>query len=348
MKAVVVEKPGGLDALHYTDVPDPAPKFGEIVIKVHSCGVCFHDVVTRNGTLKFGIKMPCILGHEVSGTVVELGEGVNRFRLGDRVATTQRAFVCGTCKFCRSGAESLCPERRFLGDYGLTGGYAEYVALSENCVSHVPDEVNLEDASVAACAVGTLLNAVRDVGKIQMGETVLVTGAGGGLGLHAIQLARLSGAFVIAQTTSESKRELIEKMGANEVVVHARGEDFSPIVKEKTKGVGVDVILDNVGTLLYDSMRKSLAVRGRWLMIGQLTGDFVPFNPAQFFLKNQSLLSVTSTSRQQLEDSLMLIARGQIKPVIQNRLWLRDAKEAHRLVESGQATGRILLSPTVV
>lgn len=346
MKAVVVEKPGGLDALHYTDVPDPAPKFGEIVIKVHSCGVCFHDVVTRNGTLKFGIKMPCILGHEVSGTVVELGQGVKRFRLGDRVATTQRAFVCGTCKFCRSGAESLCPERIFLGDYGLTGGYAEYVSLSENCVSHIPNEVGFEDASVAACAVGTLLNAVRDVGKIQMGETVLVTGAGGGLGLHAIQLARLSGAYVIAQTTSESKRALIEKMGAHEVVVHGRGEDFSPMVKEKTKGLGVDVIIDNVGTLLYDSMRKSLAVRGRWLMIGQLTGDFVPFNPAQFFLKSQSLLSVTSTSRQQLEDSLMLIARGQIKPVIQNRLWLRDVKEAHRLVESGQATGRILLTPT--
>ncbi len=345
MKAVVVNKAGGLDALTYTDIPDPQPQGQELVLKVHSCGVCFHDVLTRNGTLKAGVRLPCVLGHEVAGTVVELGAQVKGFKLGDRVATTQRSYICGHCRFCRSGFEPLCAQRVFLGDVGLVGGYAQYLAISSDCIAQVPDGVDLDHAAVAACAVGTVLNAVRDVGRVQMGETVLITGAGGGLGLHAIQLARLSGARVLAQTTSADKVELIRKMGAHEVVLHKRGEPFAPLVRDMTQGQGADVIIDNVGTVLFEDMRKSLAIQGRWLMIGQLTGDFVPFNPAQFFLKNQSLLSVTSTSRSQLEDVLTLMQRGQVTPVIERKLPLIEAAQAHQAVEAGRTTGRWLLSP---
>lgn len=345
MKAVVVNKAGGLDALTYTDIPDPQPQGHELVLKVHSCGVCFHDVLTRNGTLKAGVRLPCVLGHEVAGTVVELGAQVKGFKLGDRVATTQRSYICGHCRFCRSGFEPLCAQRVFLGDVGLVGGYAQYLAISSDCIAQVPDGVDLDHAAVAACAVGTVLNAVRDVGRVQMGETVLITGAGGGLGLHAIQLARLAGARVLAQTTSVDKVELIRKMGAHEVVLHKRGEPFAPLVRDMTQGQGADVIIDNVGTVLFEDMRKSLAIQGRWLMIGQLTGDFVPFNPAQFFLKNQSLLSVTSTSRSQLEDVLTLMQRGQVTPVIERKLPLIEAAQAHQAVEAGRTTGRWLLSP---
>ena len=345
MKAVVVNKAGGLDALTYTDIPDPQPQGHELVLKVHSCGVCFHDVLTRNGTLKAGVRLPCVLGHEVAGTVVELGAQVKGFKLGDRVATTQRSYICGHCRFCRSGFEPLCAQRVFLGDVGLVGGYAQYLAISSDCIAQVPDGVDLDHAAVAACAVGTVLNAVRDVGRVQMGETVLITGAGGGLGLHAIQLARLAGARVLAQTTSADKVELIRKMGAHEVVLHKRGEPFAPLVRDMTQGQGADVIIDNVGTVLFEDMRKSLAIQGRWLMIGQLTGDFVPFNPAQFFLKNQSLLSVTSTSRTQLEDVLTLMQRGQVTPVIERKLPLSEAAQAHQAVEAGRTTGRWLLSP---
>ena len=266
-------------------------------------------------------------------------------RLGDRVATTQRSYICGHCRFCRSGFEPLCAQRVFLGDVGLVGGYAQYLAISSDCIAQVPDGVDLDHAAVAACAVGTVLNAVRDVGRVQMGETVLITGAGGGLGLHAIQLARLAGARVLAQTTSADKVELIRKMGAHEVVLHKRGEPFAPLVRDMTQGQGADVIIDNVGTVLFEDMRKSLAIQGRWLMIGQLTGDFVPFNPAQFFLKNQSLLSVTSTSRSQLEDVLTLMQRGQVTPVIERKLPLIEAAQAHQAVEAGRTTGRWLLSP---
>ena len=345
MKAMVVRQPGGLDAMKLEQIPEPVAGPRDVVIKVEACGVCFHDVLTRNGTLKAGVKLPCVLGHEISGTVVEVGRDVSRFKPGDRVATAQRYYICGACRFCRGGRETLCPDRKFLGDWGLVGGYAERVAVGDDNVALVPEGVPLAEASIAACAIGTLLNGLRDVGRLQMGETALVTGAGGGLGVHAVQVARLAGAYVIAQTTSPDKADLIRAMGAHHVVVHARGEDFSPEVKKLTDGRGVDVLIDNVGTPLFEPMRRSLGVAGRWILIGQLTGEFVPFNPAQLFLKNQSMYSVTSTSRKQLEDVLALMKRGQVKAIVAKSLPLEEAGEAHSLVAAGRAAGRILLRP---
>jgi D-arabinose 1-dehydrogenase-like Zn-dependent alcohol dehydrogenase len=345
MKAMVVRAPGGADVLTIEQIPDPTPGPKDVVIKVDACGVCFHDIVTRNGTLKAGVKMPCILGHEISGTVVAVGKDVRGFRKDDRVATVQRYHICGSCRYCRTGRETLCPDRRFTGDWGLVGGYAEYVAIENDNVALVPDGVTLQDASIVACAIGTILNAIREVGRLAAGESALVTGAGGGLGMHAVQLARLAGAHVIAQTTSPDKADRIRALGAHDVIVHERGADFSAAVKKVTGGQGVDVAIDNVGSQLFEPIRRSMGIGGRWIMIGQLTGQFVPFNPAQLFLKNVSMLSATSTTRKQLDDCLALVARGAVKPIISLVLPLEKAAEAHALVESGKAAGRIVLRP---
>jgi D-arabinose 1-dehydrogenase-like Zn-dependent alcohol dehydrogenase len=345
MKAMVVHAPGGTDVLNIERIPDPTPGSKDVIIKVDACGVCFHDIVTRNGTLKAGVHMPCILGHEISGTVVEIGKQVRNFRKGDRVATAQRYHICGACRYCRTGRETLCPDRKFTGDWGMVGGYAEYVAIEDDNVALVPEQMALQDASIVACAIGTILNAIREVGRLSPGESALVTGAGGGLGMHAVQLARLAGAFVVAQTSSPDKADKIRALGAHEVIVHGRGEDFSSAVKKVTGGQGVDVVIDNVGSLLFDPIRRSLAISGRWILIGQLTGQFVPFNPAQLFLKNISMLSATSTTRKQLEDCLALVARGAVKPIISLALPLEGAAEAHHLVEAGKVAGRIVLRP---
>ncbi len=345
MKAMVVEAPGGVDVLQLRTVPDPVAGPKDVLIAVDSCGVCYHDIVTRNGTLKAGVKMPLILGHEISGRVVEVGADVPDFRPGDRVATAQRYHICGHCAHCRTGYEPLCEERKFLGDFGMVGGYAEYVAVEHDNVALVPDGVALDEASIVACTIGTIFNAMRDVGSVRAGETVLVTGSGGGLGMASVQFAKLQGARVIAQTTSPAKAEQLWALGADEVVSHARGEDFSREVRRLTGGRGVDVAVDNVGNLLFDPIRKSIAVGGRWLMIGQLTGDFVPFNPAQLFLKNISMLAATSTTREQLRKCLDLVARGDIRPIVAERMPLEEARRAHELVEAGAVSGRILLRP---
>ncbi|WP_367931530.1 alcohol dehydrogenase catalytic domain-containing protein [Aquamicrobium sp.] len=345
MRAMVVTSPGDADALVLTDVPMPELRPNDIRIKVEACGVCFHDVVTRNGVLKRGILMPVIPGHEISGIVESVGPLVRDFKAGDRVCTVQRRHICGHCKYCRSGRETSCDEREFLGDWGLNGGYAEYVCVEEDNVAHVPDGIPLDEASVVACVIGTELNAVRDVAQVRPGDRVLVTGAGGGLGIHGIQLARASGAFTIGLTTTESKAQLIRDAGAHEVVVAGRNEDFSHAVKALTEGEGVDVVIDNVGSPLFQPTRKSLAMGGRWIFVGQLTGDFVQLNPAQLFMRDISIRSVKSTSLAQLRDCLRMVALGQVRPVITDRLPLEMAAEAHRMVESGRSTGRILLMP---
>jgi D-arabinose 1-dehydrogenase-like Zn-dependent alcohol dehydrogenase len=345
VRAVVVRRTGGPEVLCIEEIARPEVGPREVLIRVAACGVCTLDVVTRNGTYRNRVQLPLTPGHEIAGTVVEVGAEVKRFRSGERVATTQRYHICGSCRFCRGGYEPLCAERKFLGQQALVGGYAEYVAVEDDNVALVPSNVNQEQAAIAACAIGTSLNAVRDVGRIKPGERVLVTGAGGGLGVHAVQLARLAGAFVIAPTTSQDKAKLLAELGAHEVLVTERGEDFSERVRKLTGGEGVDVVIDNVGTPSFTAMRKSLAINGRWVLVGQLTGDFVPFNPAQLFLRNQSMLSVHSTTRAQLEDVLALVARGDIRPVISGVHSLDEVAAVHERMERGSVPGRIVLRP---
>jgi D-arabinose 1-dehydrogenase-like Zn-dependent alcohol dehydrogenase len=343
MRAVVLRGTGGVEVLGLEEVEKPRPGPREVLIRCTACGVCYLDVVTRNGTHRKGVELPCIPGHEIAGVVEAAGAQVTRFKAGDRVATTQRYHICGACRFCRGGLEPLCPERRFLGEQGMVGGYADFVAVEDDNVALIPDAVSDEQAAIAACSIGTTLNAVRDVGRISIGERVLVTGAGGGLGVHAVQMARLAGATVIAQTTSPEKAQLLISLGAHDVVVSARGDDFSAKVRELTAGEGVDVVLDNVGTPLFSAMRRSLGVNGRWILIGQVTGDFVPFNPAQLFLRNQSMLSVHSASRAQLEDSLALIARGAIRPVLSGAFALSEIRQVHQRLERGGVPGRMVV-----
>jgi acryloyl-coenzyme A reductase len=345
MRAMVVETPGDADVFKLMDVPVPTLRKKDVLIRVEACGVCFHDVVTRNGVMKRGVEMPVIPGHEVSGIVEKIGSEVVGFKPGDRVATAQRRHICGHCRLCRTGFETACVEREFLGDAGLNGGYAEFVCVEDDNVAIVPEGIALDEAAIVACAIGTELNAIREVACVQPGDRVLVTGAGGGLGIHGVQIARLAGGYVIAVTTDEKKADVIKRNGAHEVILAKRGEDFSAKVKKATGGDGVDVAIDNVGSPLFQPTRRSMAIHGRWIFIGQLTGEFVQLNPAQIFMQGLSLLSAKSTSRKQLQDALQLVRTGAVRPVVTARLPLQEAAAAHRDVESGRSVGRIILKP---
>ena len=345
MRAVVLERTGPPTNLRVADVAAREPGPREIRIAVGACGVCFHDVVVRNGTFRRGVEMPVILGHEVAGTVEKLGSEVRAFRAGDLVATTIHSHVCGHCRDCRGGHETSCPERMFLGDAGLNGGYAELVCVEADAALKVPMGISPEEAAIVACTVGTELNAVRDVGGVRLGERVLVTGAGGGLGLHGVQLSRLAGAFTIGVTTTSAKAARIRDAGADEVIVVERGEDFSREVRRLTDERGVDAVIDNVGSPVFEAVRRSTADGGRIVLVGQLTGEFLTINPAQLFLRNISILSAKGVSRSQLADALDLVARRRIKPAVDRVYPLEGAAEAHRLVEAGLSTGRLVLTP---
>src|SRR3954467_13014895 len=167
MRAVVLERAGAPTSLRVADVAAREPGPREIRVAVDACGVCFHDVVVRNGTFRRGVEMPVILGHEVAGKIEKTGTAVSALRIGDRVATTIHSHVCGHCSRCRCGHETSCPERVFLGDAGLNGGYAELVCVDEDAAVKVPDSVSPENAAIAACTIGTELNAIREVGRVR-------------------------------------------------------------------------------------------------------------------------------------------------------------------------------------
>lgn len=346
MKAILVERTGGVDVLQIASMAVPEPGPGQVRVRIAAAGVCSHDVAMRRGILKRNISMPFVPGHEVAGTVDALGAGVSRFRVGDRVASTQRQHVCGICDDCRSARETYCDKQVFLG-HGLDcgGGYAEFTVIGEENLCAIPEGVGFAAASIAGCAIGSSLNAVRDVGRVRAGETVLVTGAGGGLGIHALQVARASGAQVIAVSSDPRKRELLMDAGADTVVEYARGTDFSEGVRAATRGRGADVLIDNVGTPIFQACRRSLAKEGRWVLVGELAGEFIPFNPAQLIHRGISMLSVHSATRVHLRDCLALLAGGRIRAFVDRELPLAQAAQAHALVEAGHVTGRVVLVP---
>lgn len=345
MKAVVAAQPGAAGNLRWTEAPEPTIGPADCLVRVEACGVCMHDVLVRNGSRTKRVEFPVIPGHEVVGCVESVGDDVSEFAKGDRVVTVQREYVCGACRDCRSGHETKCSRQRFLGDVGLNGGYSELVRIAESSLVHVPLRVSTRAVAVASCVLGTELNAVRDVAGVRLGETVLVTGAGGGVGLHAVQLARVMGARVIAVTTSIGKRDVILEAGANEVVVSERGADFSRAVSDLTDGCGCDVVIENVGSAIFASSIKCAARYGRFVLVGEVVRREVSIDLRDLRDRAIRILTASSTSRNQLVDVIGLISSGLVRPFIERELPMSAAAEAHRQVEAGAATGRILLTP---
>ncbi len=331
--------PGPPDAFRIEDVPEPVPGPEDVLVEVRACGVSFRDVVERNGTYRRDVELPAILGLEIAGVVAGAGALVPDLEPGDHVCS--KAFAsCGRCRLCRGGRETTCSRRR-----PVRGGYAERVVLPWDALVRTPPDLPSEVACTLGPASGVALNAVREVARVTIGETVLVTGGTGGVGWAAIQLARLAGARVIALTRSGAKAAALSESGADEVVVAVDGEDFSPEVRRLTSGGGADVVIDTVGSRVFDPCFDSLAVHGRYAFVGQLFGEGISLNPARIFFKRAQLLGVGSVSRTQLEDVIALAAAGTLRPRIARTLPLEEVAQAHRLVEEGSLVGRVVLTP---
>lgn len=340
MLAAVLHEAGSPDIFRFEELPIPEPGPGEVQVRVRATGVSFKDVVERNGTYRRDVVFPLVIGLEIAGEVTAVGAGVSRLKRGDRVCT--KAFSsCGNCRYCRNGQETTCRQRK-----PVRGGYAQYTALPEDAFVAIPPSLSYEIACMLGAGAGVALNAVRDTARVQLGDTVLVTGATGGVGLPAMQLARLAGARVIGVTRSEAKRDFLLQHGADDVVVADSGADFSRAVRALTQdGEGADVVIDTVGSAVFDAAFNSLAPHGRYAFVGQLSGETIRINPARIFFKRAQLLGVGSVSRRQLEDTVALAAAGKLQPQVARVMGLRDLPEAHRLVEEGRLAGRIVVTP---
>jgi NADPH:quinone reductase-like Zn-dependent oxidoreductase len=338
MKAAVVDHPGPASVFDVRDIPVPKIGDDEVLVRVEACGISSRDIVERNGTYRRDVVYPLVMGLEISGTVVERGPLVSAVSVGDHVCT--KAFSsCGMCRLCRTGRESTCFARR-----PVRGGYGEYTALSWDAVVPVPDGIPFVESCTLGPAAGVALNAVRDTAGVTIGDTVLVTGASGGVGSASVQLARLAGARVIAVTRREDNRNALFEDGAHEVIVSPEN-DFPADVRVLTAGNGVDVVIDTVGSRVFLACFDTLAVHGRYALVGELFGDEVSINPARIFFKRAHLLGVGSVSRAQVEAAAMLVAEGRLHVRVGAVLPLDEIVHAHELVERAEVLGRVVVTP---
>jgi acryloyl-coenzyme A reductase len=359
MQAVQMTRFGGPEVLELTQLPIPEPGPHDILMRVAGCGIDRKDLLVRNGTIRkkstgyrasvhdsrSDIDLPLTLGAEIAGTVVSLGREVRGFAVGDRLASLPRRGHCGVCLYCHTGRSESCSQAWFIGQ-DAHGGYAQYVLVGPDGVCKVPEEVDLVEASLAAACIGTMVRAVRDAGQVRVGETVLITGASGGLGVHGVQLARCAGARVIAVASSEDKATRLKDLGAHDVIVASRGEDFSQRVLQLTGGRGVDVGIDIVGVATLPFVVRSMALYGRVLVVGEVGSGTIDLRPAIVLLRRLQILSSYAPGVTHMAAALELLARGDIKAVIDSTLPLSQAADAHRKMEnSADVFGRIVLVP---
>lgn len=338
MRAMVLPRFGGPDVFVCDEVARPVPRADQMLVRVAACGVCGHDLLNRAGHFPHTV-LPSVMGHEVAGTVVETGALVTRFKAGDRVAMIQR-MPCGLCAACRAGRENVCVSGP--GFYGeqQSGGYGEYVLATERNATLVPDSIPLRIAAVLSCAIGTGYHALRRAG-LRLGDSVVITGASGGVGLHTVMLAKAMGLRSIAVSTSAAKAEALREAGAADVVI-APDLVFHKQVRELT-GEGADAVIEIAGKPSFASSMRSLRSGGRLVMVGNVDPGNVALNPALSILKEIDIIGSAHATLEDLRAVIDLVARGLIAPQIADFVPVEEAGRAHAMMEERRVSGRVVL-----
>ena len=321
----------------------------DALVQVAACGFCHHDLLVMNGTLRRGVQTPLIPGHEVAGVVTRVGRRVTTVRPRDPVVCLL-TDACGRCRWCAQGLKRLCPKAQAIG-HGMKGGMAEMIAMRESSLVKIPDGIPWPQACLLACPIGVAVKAVEKA-QIQDGETVLVTGASGGLGAHLVQLAKLKGARVLAVTSDERKTATLESLGSSDVI--PTGElDFSEIVLALTEDRGVNVAFDTVGSPLFPQTLRSVALTGRLILLGEASiGPTITlWHLPEIIFRELQIIGSVGTTRRHVEEAAQLVTEGKIHldglphPPLERRLFLRRGG-SKQPPWSPDSVGRVVLDFT--
>jgi putative PIG3 family NAD(P)H quinone oxidoreductase len=324
MRAVIASEPGGPEVLTVTELPDPQAGPGEVVIDVAATAVNRADTLQRQGKYPPPPGATDVLGLECSGTISAVGAGVDGWSVGDEVC----ALLAG-------------------------GGYAEHVVVPAGQVMPVPTGLDLVTAGALPEVACTVWSNVFMVAGLQKGETLLVHGGAGGIGNLAIQLASALGARVLTTAGTPEKLELCRSLGAD-VAIDYKEQDFVEEVKNATDGHGADVILDNMGAKYLDRNLSALATQGRLVIIGMQGGVKGELNIGKLLAKRGAVIATSLRARPVEEKAAIcagvvehvwpLVADGSVRTLVHTTLPLSEAGEAHRIMESGDHTGKIILT----
>ena len=346
MQAVILREFGGPHALRCEEVPTPIPAPGEVLVRVHAVSVNRTlDLKVRQDGGEYGVVLPLILGVDPSGEVTAVGEGVTQPQRGARVAILPMVS-CGDCQSCLGGSESTCRKLRMISLHRW-GGYAEYVVVPARNTFFIPEGLSFAEATVITRHFPMAFGEAR-IAQLQADEWALVMGAAGALGSCLVQVAKMTGARVIAGAGSDERVALARSFGAD-FGVNYRQEDLAKSVMQMTEGRGVDAVFENIGDpTLWPGAFNCLAAGGRMVTVGAHGGGMVTLDVKRLYARRLQIMSgIGAERREDVDRSLQLAAAGQIRLDINRIIPLREAAAAHRLVEERQLCGKIILDPTL-
>jgi len=324
------------------EVPDPLPEPGWVLVRVRACGLCGTDLKIASGVLPF-VHTPLIPGHEIAGEISKVGKGVTNVAPGDRVAV-YNYITCGQCSACLQGWDALCSNLAGFVGFTVNGGFAELVKVPANNVFLIPNQISFEEAAILSDAVATPYHALLKRAQAQAGQTVAILGVGG-LGLHAVQIAKVMGLRVLAVDVEQAHLELAAKLGA-EVVINCAKQSLAEAIASETSGRGVDVVLEMSGNAQAATDGLSLlATRGKMILIG-----YSPVHPLKVFaqamvFKELEIHACRASTRQDLVEVIEWVSTGKIKPLIHGVMPLLEINQAYEKIKSSQVIGRLVLQP---
>jgi D-arabinose 1-dehydrogenase-like Zn-dependent alcohol dehydrogenase len=341
MKAFVLEKFG--ERLELKDRPVPLPRDGEALVKVKACGIGLTLSWIRLGRMSG--TTPRVIGHEIAGIVEKIGEGVTNVSAGDSVAV-YFYLTCGRCEYCLTDRETLC--LNFKGNIGTRtdGGLAEYVSLpSGNLFKFSKDKISFTQASIVSDAIATPLHIAKRRAAIHPLDRVMIVGAGGGVGIHMVQMAKLFGAEIFAVDISEDKLSLAKDFGATHLI-DARKSKVVETIKEMTHNKGVNTVIDFVsGPDSISNGYSSLSPQGKLVLLGHFhpedplhIGD-----PQDIIRKEISILGSRYATKQEFREAIEMVERGMIKPVVTRVYKFEESDMALKDVEAGKISGRTVV-----
>lgn len=341
MKAAVIHENGPPEALKYEDI-DPLPVGPrDTMIKVRATSLNWFDVMGRSGAYSAFKSFPHILGGDIAGEVVEVGDEVTNVKRGDRVLV-YATVNCGQCEYCLLGQPNICQFYKYYGS-GLWGGYAEYWTGRAQNLIVLDDDIDFGEAASINIAFLTAWHMLIRA-NIRAGEDILVHAAASGVGAGGVQLAKLSGLRVIGTAGSDDKCQWALELGADHMINY-RKQNFREEVRRLTSGRGVDVVFEHVGQDTFDDSIRSLTRMGRLVTCGASSGMQVTTNIAHIFHKQLTVIGSNHGTMNELRTLVRLLQEKKIKAVIGKRMPLKEAAQAHRLLEERKMIGKIVLEP---
>jgi len=330
------------EPLRVEEVERPAIGRDEALVRVRAAGICHTELHFTDDGLLRPAKVPMTLGHEVAGDVAEIQGGPEGIGVGDRVVVYYYG-PCGHCYWCRHGAGNLCSQLRAQLGFISDGGFAEYVKVPATSLVKLPANLSYEEGATLGCSATTAIHAMREMGKVKLGETLAVYGIGG-IGLLMVQLGKLMGATVIAISRTHPKLERAKEFGADKII-NAVEQDVVKEAREFTHNEGVDAVFELVG--VAKSMADSIAMlrkRGRLVFVGYSPDDF-KVNPIPLVVGELTVTASVGNTLQELVDVVHLAGAGKLKPTVGATFPLTEINNALDIVRQGKVIGRAVVVP---